>query len=169
MSNVVQVRYTIATRGLRARYNQLVRVYPSASPRVYTLTRLRLGYTRSLGFASGIHAHSASPRVYTLTRLRLGYTRSLGFASGIHAHSASPRVYTLTRLRLGYTRSLGFASGIHAHSASPRVYTLTRLRLGYTRSLLGYGRVTHSLLLYILYLLGERSEPHTGVFNRDFA
>ena len=39
MSNVVQVRYTIATRGLRARYNPLVRVYPSASPRVYTHTR----------------------------------------------------------------------------------------------------------------------------------
>ena len=39
MSNVVQVRYTIATRGLPARYNPLVRVYPSASPRVYTLTR----------------------------------------------------------------------------------------------------------------------------------
>ena len=39
MSNVVQVRYTIATRGLRACYNPLVRVYPSASPRVYTLTR----------------------------------------------------------------------------------------------------------------------------------
>ena len=39
MSNVAQVRYTIATRGLRARYNPLVRVYPSASPRVYTLTR----------------------------------------------------------------------------------------------------------------------------------
>ena len=34
MSNVVQVRYTIATRGLRARYNPFVRVYPSASPRV---------------------------------------------------------------------------------------------------------------------------------------
>ena len=43
MSNVVQVRYTIATRGLRSRYNPLVRVYPSASPRVYTLTR---GYGR---------------------------------------------------------------------------------------------------------------------------
>ena len=39
MSNVVQVGYTIAKRGLRARYNPLVRVYPSASPRVYTLTR----------------------------------------------------------------------------------------------------------------------------------
>ena len=38
MSNVVQDRYTIATHGLRARYNPLVRVYPSASPRVYTLT-----------------------------------------------------------------------------------------------------------------------------------
>ena len=38
MNNVVQVRYSIATRGLRARYNPLVRVYPSASPRVYTLT-----------------------------------------------------------------------------------------------------------------------------------
>ena len=30
---------TIATCGLRARYNPLVRVYPSASPRVYALTR----------------------------------------------------------------------------------------------------------------------------------
>ena len=40
MSNVVQVRYTIATRGLRARYNPLFRVNPSASPRVYTLTRV---------------------------------------------------------------------------------------------------------------------------------
>ena len=39
MRNVVQVRYTIATRGLRARYNPLFRVYPSASPLVYTLTR----------------------------------------------------------------------------------------------------------------------------------
>ena len=39
MSNVVQVRYTIATRGLRTPYNPLVRVYPSTLPRVYTLTR----------------------------------------------------------------------------------------------------------------------------------
>ena len=31
-----------------------------------------------------------------------------------------------------------------------------------------YGYSWDSLLLEI-YLLGERSEPHTGVFNRDFA
>ena len=38
--------------------------------------------------------------------------------------------------------------GLRAHSFA----CIPRLRLGYTRSLVGYGRVTHSLLLYILYI-----------------
>ena len=55
MSNVVQVRYSIATRGLRARYNPLVRVYLSASPRVYTLTRGLWAHNALLAIVYPIH------------------------------------------------------------------------------------------------------------------
>ena len=35
-------------------------------------------------------------------------------------------------------------------------------------SLLGY-TIIDCVAISVEYLLGERSEPHTGVFNRDFA
>ena len=58
MSNAVQVRYTIAMRGLRAQYNPLVRVYPSASPRVYMLTRALWAHNPLLAIVYPIHTNT---------------------------------------------------------------------------------------------------------------
>ena len=69
MSNVVQVRYTIAKRGLGARYNPLVRVYPSASPRVYTLTRGLWAHNPLLAIVYPIHIYGQT-RTHYPARLR---------------------------------------------------------------------------------------------------
>ena len=78
MSNVVQVRYTIAKRGLRARNNPLVRVYPSASPRVYTLTRGLWAHNPLLAIVYPILV----PR-HVICNLR-DWSKSVGYATITH-------------------------------------------------------------------------------------